>query len=221
MPTNPHFNLFRATNEQELWENLIIEAIQIYGHDVKYIPRQLVKYDELYGEDQLSTYSTNYDIEVYIKSIDGFEGDGQFLSKFMNEMRDQVTLTMAIRTYKQLVGDYENSERPKEGDLIFFPLSGGLFQIKFCNTRPYFYMHGALQTYDLVCELFEYSGEVFDTSIDIVDGMQTNYSTDIVANPTLDLDEAPSDFLSDNEVIESESDDVLDFDENNPFGDPD
>ena len=220
MPTNPHFNLFTSTNEQQLWEDIIIEAIQIYGIDVKYIPRQITKLDELYGEDQLSTYSTNHDIEVYIRSVTGFEGDGQFLSKFFSEIRDQITLTMSVRRFGQLITETQGISRPAEGDLIYLPLSKGIFQIKFVETRPVFYQIGALQTYDLVCELFEYSGERFTTGIDEVDKLQTNYSTDIVANPSLDLDTKPSDFFSDNEVIETESDSSLDFNESNVFGDP-
>lgn len=220
MPTSPYFNKFTDYGEQGLWEDLIIEAIQIYGIDTKYIPRRIAEYDELYGEDPLSEYNTNYDIEVYIKTVDGFEGDGQFFSKFMGELRDQVTLTMAVKTFNQLIGSTESMVRPKEGDLIYFPLSGGTFAIKFVNTRPVFYQVGALQTYDLVCELFEYSGERFSTGIANVDILQTNYSTDVVANPTLNLDNAPSDFFSDNEIIETESDSTLNFDEDNPFGDP-
>lgn len=216
MPTNPEFNLYNSSNEQDLWESLIIEAIQIYGIDVRYIPRQIENLDELYGEDQLSTFSTNYDIEIYVKSVDGFEGDGQFFSKFMGEIRDQITLTMSVRRFGQIVG----TERPLEGDLIYLPLSGGIFQIKFVETRPVFYQIGTLQTYDLICELFEYSGERFNTGIAAVDILQTNYSTDVVAQPSLDLDVKPADFFSDNEVIEVESDATLNFDENNPFGEP-
>lgn len=220
MPTNPNFNNFTASNEQELWDDLIIEAIQIYGIDIKYIPRRLQAFDELYGEDQLSTYSTSYDLEVYVKSVDGFEGDGQFFSKWMGEMRDQVTFTVSVRRFNELVGMTENMVRPNEGDIIYFPLSGGSFQIKFVNTRPVFYQVGALQTYDVVCELFEYAGERFSTGIPNVDALQQNYSTDVDANPSLDLDQAPSDFFSDNEVVEAESNAILDFTESNPFGEP-
>lgn len=139
----------------------------------------------------------------------------------MGEIRDQVTLTMAIRTFNDVIQVVEDFERPREGDLIHFPLSGGTFVIKYVKPRPVFYQIGALQTWDLVCELFEYSGERFSTGIELVDALQTNYSTDTVADPSLDLDTQPSDFFSDNEIIETESDDTLDFNESNPFGDPD
>lgn len=219
MPINPNFNLWKSANEQDLWDDLIIEAIQIYGIDVQYIPRRLQNFDELYGEDQLSIYSIFYNIEVYVKSVDGFEGDGQFYSKWLGEMRDQVTFTMSVKRFSQVIGNFEDQVRPNEGDLIYFPVSGGTFQIKFVNTRPVFYQVGALQTYDLVCELFEYAGERFSTGIPDVDALQANYSTDIDANPDLDLNTAPSDFFSDNEVVEDEAKEILDFDEKNPFGD--
>lgn len=135
-------------------------------------------------------------------------------------MRDQVTFSVSVRRFGQLVADQEQSLRPKEGDLIFFPPSKGTFAIKFVNTRPTFYEFGQLQTYDLICELFEYAGERFKTGIPEVDALQENYSTDVDANPNLNLDQAPSDFFSDNDIIETEANTDLDFDESNPFGDP-
>jgi hypothetical protein len=112
--------------------------------------------------------------------VDGFEGDGVFLSKFGLEIRDQVTFTVAKRIWEEEVGAEQQQIRPNEGDIIYFPLNKKVFQIKFVNYKPFFYQHGALQTYDLVCELFEYSNEEFDTGIVDIDEIQTKYSTDIL-----------------------------------------
>lgn len=195
---------------------MAVEAIQIYGIDVNYIPRVLNNYDELMGEDAISTYSAYHVIDMYIRSYDGFTGDGQFFSMHGLEIRDELTLSVAIRTFNSIVGAAFG--RPKEGDLVHFPLGDGIFVIKNVNVRPIFYAHGALQAYDLICEMFEYSGERLSTGIVAVDSLQTKQSTDVIANPTMDLDQTPNDFMSDNEAIDTEGDTFI-FDSNNPFGD--
>ena len=181
MATNPYFNKFDYTNEQALYEGLIIESIQIFGHDVKYIPRVLNNYDELYTEDDISSYENAIDIEMYVKSIDGFTGDGVFLSKFGMEIRDEVIFTVSKSRFEKQV-TYTDPTRnvPKEGDLIYFPLNKKPFQIKFVDYKPFFYQHGKLQTYDLVCELFEYSGEDFTTGNTEIDEIQTKFDTDVL-----------------------------------------
>ena len=90
MPTNTYFRNFDARNEQELLHSLVTESIQIYGHDVNYIPRTLVNEDTILGEDSISEYKDAYSIEMYIKSVDGFEGEGDLVSKFGLEIRDQL-----------------------------------------------------------------------------------------------------------------------------------
>ena len=160
MATNPHFQHFDATNEQYLVQDLIIESIKIYGHDVYYMPRTLVNEDTLYSEDTISAFNDAYVVEMYIKNVDGFEGEGTFVSNFGLEVRDQVTLTVSRRRWKEL--NFEGNDRdiePKAGDLIYFPLTDGLFQIMHVQDTNTFYQTGALQTFDLVCELFAYSDE--------------------------------------------------------------
>jgi hypothetical protein len=177
--TSTYFNNFHSSREQQLLEDLIIESIKIYGQDMLYIPRNIESFDELYTEDDQSSYTKAYPIEMYIKSVDGFEGDGVFLSKFGLEIRDQVTFTVAKRIFEEEIKHDSNQLRPTEGSLIYFPLNAKLFQIKYVNYKPFFYQLGALQTYDLVCELFEYSGQVVDTGYEEVDIIQKNYSTNI------------------------------------------
>ncbi len=216
MPTNPLFNQFNDPLEQKMIDDLVIESIKIFGMDCMYIPRTLNNFNEMMGEDAISTYTSYTELEMYVKSAEGFGGDGQFFSKFMAEIRDQVILSVSVTRFNQAVSE----SRPKEGDLIYFPLSGGLFVIRFVDTRPYFYQFGSLQLYDMTCELFEYSGERFSTGIAEVDNLQINFTTDVQADPGLDLDDKPDDYWSDNEVFDEEAADIIDFDENNPFGDP-
>jgi hypothetical protein len=187
MPTvNHYFNNFTNSMEQNLVEDLIIESIRIYGIECLYIPRTLVKEDLLFGEDVLSKFDTAYPIEMYVKSVDGFEGDGTFLSKFGLEIRDQMILTMARRRFVEEVYVDGNdtvgtTDRPNEGDLIYFPLNNKLFEIKFVEHEAIFYQMGSLQTYDVTCELFEYSHERLDTGVAAIDNIETAQSGDVLA----------------------------------------
>jgi hypothetical protein len=177
MATNFFFNNFQSSQEQLLLENLIIESIKVYGEDMYYIPRILNNYDEVYGADDQSSYEDAYMIEMYIKSIDGFSGDGNFLSKFGLEIRDRVIFSVAQRIFSEEVGLHSNQVRPNEGDLIYFPLNAKCFQIKYVNKQEMFYQLGALQTWEVTCELFEYSGETLKTGIPEIDSLQTKFDT--------------------------------------------
>ena len=168
--------------EQRLVEDLIIESIKIYGMEVFYMPRTLVAKDNLFGEDVLSKFEDAYPIEMYIKSVDGFSGDGDFLSKFGLEIRDEMVLTVAQTRFHEEIGDTlttEDAGRPVEGDLIYFPLNGKVFEVKFVEHEAVFYQMGSLQTYDLTLELFEYSHEQFNTDIAAIDAIETAYSGDM------------------------------------------
>ena len=114
MSTNFYFNNFNNSQEQILIENLVMESIKIYGHDVFYCPRTLVAKDDIYGEDTLSSYNTNFEIDMHILSYDSYEGDGQFLSKFNLEIRDQVTFTVSVRNFNDEIGQYVGIDRPQE-----------------------------------------------------------------------------------------------------------
>ena len=172
MPTNTYFRNFDARNEQELLHSLVTESIQIYGHDVNYIPRTLVNTDTILGEDSISEYKDAYSIEMYIKSVDGFEGEGDLVSKFGLEIRDQIVFSVARRAFEGL----DIGVRPKEGDLIYFPLTEKLFQIMFVEHETPFYQTGALPTFDLTCELFTYSDEKLDTGVEEVDVIEQKQS---------------------------------------------
>jgi Virus neck protein len=180
MATNFYFNNFQSSKEQQLLESLIVESIKIYGEDIYYMPRNLGNFDKLYTADDLSYYNQAILIEMYIKSVDGFTGDGNFMSKFGLEIRDQVTFSVAQKVFSEEVGRQNSLVRPREGDLIYFPLNDKCFQIKFVNKFEMFYQLGALQTWEMVCELFEYSDEDIDTGIAAIDKLQTKYSTNIL-----------------------------------------
>ena len=284
---NQYFNNFNYGREQDLVEDLTIECLKIYGYNVKYIPSVFVREDPLFGEDTLRKFDDAVDLEMYIKNVEGFEGEGDFLSKFNLEIRDQITLTVARKRFDQakseklttevgyniltedadtnapsrqylstayagdsiqleeggLEGYSITTNRPTEGDLIYFPLVKKLFEIKFVEHEQVFYQTGRLQTYDIRCELFEYSSEQIDTGISDIDSIEDNYTTDILAYEMLLEDDekllnedggtimqeyrvedsqltANNSYFQSNDPIFSPSS-VLDFSEMNPFSDQD
>ena len=236
MATNFYFNNFTSSAEQDLIAELVLESIKIYGLDVYYIPKREVDKDKIYGEDSLVEYNTSYLVDMYVKNVDGFEGEGDFLSKFNIEIRDQITFTVSKRNFETEISRQESGIlRPQEGDLIFFPLNNKVFQIKFVEHEAVFYQIGSLQMYDLKCELFEYSNEVMNTGFDLIDNLQNNFSTSFnnfalltengleitdeerytITREEFDLD--TQDTLADNDDIEIEADGILDFTEADPF----
>ena len=160
-------------SEQRLIEDLTVEAIKMHGEDMVYIPRTLMNEDKLFGEDTQSKFDDGYSLEMYIESADGFEGDGDFVSKFGLEIRDSVSLVFAKKRFEQVVTVNEASiPKPREGDLIYFPLSKGLFEIKFVEHENPFYQLGKLHTYKVSCELFVYSHEEIDTGYSDIDALE-------------------------------------------------
>lgn len=186
MPTNVYFTQ-GTKNEQYLVEDLIIESLRIYGQEFFYIPRKLISKDEILGEDRLSEFISSFPIEMYFENIDSFAGQGQFIQKFGLMVEQSATLVVARRRWEQLVGRYGQTTiptRPCEGDLIYFPLSKGLFEIKFVTHQDPFYQLGKLYVYKLQVELFQYSSERIDTGIAEVDAFETlkTFSTNTTRN---------------------------------------
>lgn len=179
MPTNFYFNNFSNSQEQLLIEDLCIEAIKIHGIDVYYLPKTYSDYDYLHGESDIGYFGSFHECEMYINTVDGFGGEGDFLSKFGLEVRDQLTMSVARFSFETNVGGPASINRPREGDLLYFPLTGGLFEIKFVEHEPVFYQMGALQFYELRLEKFEYNGERLDTGIEVVDSLESTKSMDI------------------------------------------
>ena len=170
MATNKFFR-HQVNSEQDLVEDLTVEAIQIYGHDVIYIPRTLVNRDFLFGEDTISNFQQGISLEMYIASADGFEGEGDFASKFGIQIKDTVEFVVSKKIFSQKLSHETTINRPREGDLIYLPLSKGLFEIKFVEHENPFYQLGRLYTYKLSCELFEYSEEDFTTGFTDIDSI--------------------------------------------------
>ena len=177
MGTNFYFNNFNSKNEQGLIEDLIIESIKMHGVDLYYMPREVVNYSTEFREQEYSQYNQAVTVAMYVKNVDGFDGEGEFLSSFGVEVREQITFSIAVKTFGNEVGILTRRDRPLESDLIWFPFNKALFQIKYVNLRPVFYQMGALQFYDVTCELFEYSNEVFNTGVPAIDDVYNALKT--------------------------------------------
>ena len=178
MPRNVYFSQGN-TPEKRLHEDIVIEALKIYGHDVYYIPRKIVNTNAIFNEDALSEFGEAFLIEMYLANVDGFEGDGDLLSRFGVEVRDQAELIISTRRWEELVGRFQSTPevRPQEGDLIYFPLTNGLFEIKFVEDEDPFYQLSGLTTFKLSVETFEYGNEALDTGIEAIDSFETQYAT--------------------------------------------
>lgn len=272
MTTNPYFRNFGHERTQRLVSDLIIESIKMFGYDIYYIPRTVENMDLVFGEDTLSKFEHYNVIEAYIKNVDGFAGQGRFMSKFGGlEFRDQITFTIAKRRFDQIRTEkvmtengwnlqLENAntkvpfshssimleegnvdsfsitfERPREGDLIYFPMADKIFEIKYVNYETVFYQLGQLQVYDLECELFEYSNERFETGYQPIDNIEDLFNTnlknfEIVMEDGEPIEKEDGDSLvqevmlpeaadksANNNVFTTESDGVVDFGERSPF----
>ena len=175
MALNPYF-LQGSQAEQRLVQNLINEQLKIYGVEVTYIPRKYVNTESIIEEVTTSKFDDNFQIEAYVNTYDGYAGAGDVLTKFGMSLRDEVTLTISKERFEDFISpfmsadeDIELSSRPREGDLVFFPLGQRLFEVKFVEHENPFYQLGKNYVYELKCELFEYEDEVIDTSIDAID----------------------------------------------------
>ncbi|NBQ32826.1 MAG: hypothetical protein EBU21_12885, partial [Proteobacteria bacterium] len=180
--TNHYFNNFPGvvTPEQLLAEDLIIESIKQYGTDVFYVPRKsLSTEDGIYGEDPVKLYDAAYTMEMYMQNVAGFEGPGEFFSKFGLEIRDSMRAVVARRTYEKYV-PVSSYPRPREGDLVYVPAFANLYEIKYVEEERNFYTLGRRPPlfffYELSMELYKFSNERFSTGVKEIDDVGRAYS---------------------------------------------
>ena len=216
MATNVFFRPYnKYGNEANLLDDLVIESIRMYGVDLVYFTRSLQAVDGIMNEDDLPIFNAAYNMEMYVKNVDGFEGEGDFLSKFGLTIRDQVTFTVAFRTFERYATRVDPTKiRPNEGDLIYFPLSSEFFEIMHVEHESVFYQMGSLNVYDLKCEMFEYSNERFETGREEFDTYFDREKTE--GTPSLDELNA-TDPIAKNIFFAEEADAFIDFSEIDPF----
>jgi Virus neck protein len=237
MPTNPFFRKTDYVYEQRLMQDLTDEHIQINGLDVFYLPRTLVAEDPLLTQDALSRFDQAFRIEMFLKTWEGFQGDGDLMSKFGLSVADRMTMSVSKRRFQETVGSKVGIVRPREGDLVFFPLTKGLFEIKFAEHEGVFYQAGTLTFYDLTLEKFQYDSETIDTGVPFIDEIMGihalssdnfrildengNWITDEASSEIMDehYAMASSDPVAQNQEFETQGNTIIDWTETNPFGD--
>ena len=187
MPRNVYFSQ-AVKSEQNLYEDLIIESLRIYGQDVYYIPRTLVNRDDILNEDPASKFDDAYLLEMYIENTEGFEGSGDLYSKFGLEIRDECTFIVSRRRWETRVGIFSDNvvdPRPQEGDLIFLPMTNSFFEISYVEDDSPFYQLSNLPVYRMQCNLFEYNDEDFDTGIAEVDDKSSQSAYQVAMDVTI------------------------------------
>lgn len=245
--TNYLFPNRGTRSETTLVENLIDESIRLHGQELFYIPRTLVAVDEILGEDRLSEFKGSYKVVCYLDNVDNFGGQGSFLEKFGYFVAEQATFTITKREWNGAVGRYGVTilpNRPCEGDLLWFPMTDSLFEIKYVDHQGEgaggFYQLGKLYTYKLKCELFSFSSERFDTGISEVDDYAMAATFDLLADANVageasidlpignedgspvaeeNLPEKKEQTWDKSDALNIEAEKILDDIEKNPFAD--
>lgn len=186
MATSHYFRNYAGTasNQSRLYEDIIAESIRMMGHDVFYMPREnWDDTDTLFGENVESKFERAYQIDMYIANVNGWEGQGEFFSKFGLEIRQGVNFIISRRTFDKYIPS-TIAIRPREGDLIYVPIMKQIFEIKFVEEELLFFTLGKKEPYiyELRCEVFRYSNEKMDTGVDIIDQIENNNSYTISLN---------------------------------------
>ena len=168
MTLNPFF-LQGSQGEQRLVQDLINEQLQIFGVEVKYLPRKIINTDNIFREVESSRFDDNFAIEAYVNTYEGYSGAGDIMTKFGMSLKDELTVTISKERWEDFIGaflqDMPDSEinvdtRPREGDLIYFPLGKRIFEIKFVEHEKPFYQLGKNYVYQLQCELYELEDDI-------------------------------------------------------------
>lgn len=215
MAINPYINTTSYKPEQDLVESITIELIQGVGQNCYYVPRNYLNLDKVFGEDPGSYFTKAYQLEMYVMSVKQFDGT-DVITQFGLEIKDKVTLLFARKRFQQEVLNYEpNILRPREGDLIYFPLSKSLFEINFVEHENPLYPLGKLYSYVVSAELFTYSYEKLATDINEINRVMTN-TRGLSGSTIIPLNNGKGTTAGTNEVFETEAAGYT-FDPNNPF----
>ena len=171
MPTSPYFPDYYSgySGEQNLVQDLADEQIKLFGTDIYYLPRTLLNNNTL-DDIIYSKFEEQFQIEMYLQNVEGF-GQSEFISKFGLKVTDEIKFIVSKRRWIQeaTASEYKNIARPLEGDLLFFPLTKDLYEIKFVKVEAVFHQFGKLQFYEITAEIYEMGNESIDTGIPDID----------------------------------------------------
>lgn len=179
--TSTVLNLYNDQTEQNFYDDLIVESIELMGDDFYYLPRVMRNEDQLYGTDDSSVYEKAYPIPMYVKTVDNFAGFRDAMSKLTGHtINDQLRLGVSRTTFERSIGVRTGMTRPREGDVVYFPMAQKVFVVRFVDKFDMFYQLGKIYTYDLTVELFEYSNERFSTGIPEIDAISSRFTSNVI-----------------------------------------
>lgn len=206
MATNPFFeSSFKSQHDQDLYESLVIESIQVHGRDYLYMPRTLVNFDRLFGEDVISAFEEAIPVEMYLESVSGWEGEQELITKFGISLYDEASLVVSKKRFHDEIGKKFGFKHPREGDLIVFPIEVDkrirIFEISFVDPEAVFYQLGKLYTYRLKVRVFDYNGESIRTGIKDIDMYEVKHKI----TQTIELDHGTGDFYPGDVIYQGES----------------
>ena len=215
MATSTFFNNYNRKQDQELMDDLLVESIRIHGVDTVYVARKTDNVDKMMNEDDTAVFYGAYEMEMYVKNVDNFGGQGDFMSKFGLQINDTITMSLAIRTFNKYATRVDpDLTRPREGDLVYLPMNKKFFEVMHVEHESVFYQFGSLRIYDLKLELFQYSNEIFETGNITIDQFHDGFKT-ATADTLEELHDL--DPIANNIFFEDESNEILDFSVSDPF----
>lgn len=217
MASNPYYNYFNQSNEQNLMENLAVESVKQYAHDMHYLPRDINILDELMTEPITQSFNHDLPIEGYVLNWQSYGGEGQLIAKFGLEIRDQMKFIITKRSHNQFLKPTTGRERPWEGDCLYIPMLKNVYQISYVSdSNPAFYILGKNYAWEVTADLLEFNNEQFNTGNPVIDALNPPFEN--INDPDYELENY--DKAAQNKYIQEESDDIIDWTEKNPFGEP-
>lgn len=182
MPTSPYFPSFYSgySGEQNLVQDLVDEQIKLFGTDVYYLPRTIIK-ENTFDDVIFSKFQSQLPIEMLLQNVKGFGNDNEFINKFGLKVTDEVIFNVSVRRWLQESQNYNLGPRPLEGDLLFFPLTKDLYEIKYVKIEAVFHQFGKLQFYTITAELYEIGNETIDTGMEQIDNI------DLIQSPAINI----------------------------------
>ena len=184
MPTSPYFPTYYQghSGEQNLVQDLVDEQIKLFGSDVYYIPR-IVLQDSTLDEVRYSKYQEQFQIEMLLQNVTGFGDNAEFISKFGLRITDEIIFRVSTRRWDEEVAEHSPNltvtSRPNEGDLLYFPLTQDIYEIKFVGKEEPFFQFGKIQFYAITAEIYELGSDDFDTGIEEIDDIETTFANSI------------------------------------------
>ncbi len=184
MPTSPYFPTYYAghSGEQGLVQDLVDEQIKLFGTDIYYIPR-IVLQDSTLDEVRYSKYQEQFQIEMILQNVMGFGDNAEFISKFGLRITDEIIFRVSTRRWDEEVAEHSPSltvtSRPNEGDLLYFPLTKDIYEIKFVGKEEPFFQFGKIQFYAITAEIYEIGSDSFDTGVEEIDDVEVTFASSI------------------------------------------